>query len=79
MTKLEAQARAAELNAEGAGDGTWFVRETSPGDYEPVRVKAPGLKPTAPLRTTTEAKPRPPEPDDPRTSYDRNVGGPYGF
>lgn len=21
----------------------------------------------------------PSEPDDPRTSYDRNVGGPYGF
>jgi hypothetical protein len=77
MTKADAQARAAELN--GAGDGIWFVREVRPGEFEPVRVKAPGLKPAGPLKTTTEAKPRPNEPDDPRTSHNRNIGGPYGL
>ena len=28
-----------------------------------------------PLTTTTEAKPRPPMADDPRPSFERNVGG----
>jgi hypothetical protein len=37
----------------------------------------PGMKPNPPLTETIEQKPKPPEPDDPRTSYDRNVGGPW--
>jgi hypothetical protein len=77
MTRDDATAHVAELNA--AGDGVWFVREVSAGEFEAVRVKAPGFKPTAPLKTAAEAKPRPPEPDDPRTSYDRNVGGPWAL
>jgi hypothetical protein len=77
MTRDEATAHVAELNA--AGDGIWFVREAAAGGFEAVRVKAPGFKPNAPLKTAAEAKPRPPEPDDPRTSYDRNVGGPWAL
>jgi hypothetical protein len=77
MTHDDAATRVAELNA--AGDGAWFVREASDGSFEAVRVKVPGFKPNAPLKTSAEAKPRPPEPDDPRTSYDRNVGGPWAL
>jgi hypothetical protein len=78
MTHDEATARVAELNA--AGDGLWFVRADGDGGFDAVRVKGPpGFKPTGPLKTTAEAKPRPPEPDDPRTSYDRNVGGPWAL
>ena len=76
MTKSEAQTRADSLNADG--DGLWFVRELPDGSFEPVRVKAPGFKPPTPLKTTTEAKPRPPMADDVRTSVDRNIGGPWG-
>jgi len=37
----------------------------------------PGMSANPPLKETVEQKPKPPEPDDPRTSYDRNVGGPW--
>ena len=44
-----------------------------------VRLKLDGVELGAdePRKTTTEAKPRPPQPDDPRPAFDRNVGGPY--
>ncbi|TMK64928.1 MAG: hypothetical protein E6G53_06900 [Actinobacteria bacterium] len=44
---------------------------------ERVRPRIPGLPPREPLKATTEAKPKPPQPDDPRTSVFRNVP-PYG-
>ena len=48
-------------------DGSWTV----------IKVRMPpGMKPDR-LKSTTEAKPKPPQPDDPRTSYDRGVGGPW--
>ncbi len=37
----------------------------------------PGGASIDPLKTTVETKPKPPEPDDPRTAYERNVGGNY--
>ena len=77
MTHDEATARVAELNA--AGNGTWFVREAADGSYEPVRVNVPGLRPAGPLKETIESQERPPEPDDPRTSHNRNVGGPWAL
>jgi hypothetical protein len=30
-----------------------------------------------PVTPTVEAKPKPPQVDDPRTAFDRNVGGPW--
>ena len=43
-----------------------------------VRIPLPPGQRIDPLKATVETKPKPPEPDDPRTSFDRNVGGPYG-
>ena len=40
---------------------------------------APEIGPEG-VHPETVAEERPPQPDDPRTSFDRNVGGPYiGF
>ena len=32
-----------------------------------------------PVRETVEAKPKPPQPGDPRPVFERDVGGPYGL
>jgi hypothetical protein len=77
MTRDEAETRAAELNAESGGHN-WFVRELEDGGFDAVKVSVPGFKPNAPLKTTTESNPRPRDADDPRTSFDQNVGGPWG-
>jgi len=43
--------------------------------WEVVRLGLPG--PARPLNTTAEAKPRPDPREDPRTLFDKNVGGPW--
>jgi hypothetical protein len=54
----------------------WLARERN-GMWEVVKVPiTPGHR-VDPLKTRTEPKPMPPELDDPRTSYARNVGGPW--
>jgi hypothetical protein len=40
-----------------------------------AKVKMPPGMPTGPLNETIEERPAPPAPDDPRSSYERNVGG----
>jgi hypothetical protein len=51
-----------------------MVREGEDG-WEVLKV---GLSPTeSPQGSLTHSKPRPPEPDDPRTNHVRNVGGNY--
>ena len=56
----------------------WLVRERAEGEWTVAEVKLPpGMSANPPLKETVEQKPKPPEPDDPRTSYDRNVGGPW--
>lgn len=79
MTRDQAQREAERLNEEHAG-GTdrWFARAH---DDEWSVVKLSGL-PRAlvgPLKATVEAKPRPPQPDDPRPNVWRDVGGPWGL
>ena len=54
-----------------------MAKEQSDGSWTVVKIRMPPGKKVDPLKTTTEAKPKPPEPDDPRTSYDRGVGGPW--
>jgi hypothetical protein len=79
VTREEAEARCASLNAELAeGDARhWLVREASEGGYEVVRVNLPGLSGTrGPLKESTEARPRP-EADDPRPSNVQQIP-PYG-
>jgi hypothetical protein len=54
----------------------WLARERD-GTWEVVKIPVPPGQRVAPLKTTSEPQPKPPEPDDPRTSYARNVGGPW--
>jgi len=79
MSREEAEAEAGRLSAEHPERDRhhWLARERD-GDWEVVRIPLPPGQRIDPLKATVETKPKPPEPDDPRTSFDRNVGGPYG-
>lgn len=78
MTREAAEAEARRLAREHPDRGRyrWLARDRE-GTWEVVRVPVPPGQKVDPLKTTTEAKPKPSQPDDPRTSYDRNVGGPW--
>lgn len=79
MTRDEAIAAAYQLGRDHEDRAThrWMPQETEDGDWTVVKVKMPPGLDVRPLRETTEQAPTPPQPDDPRTSFDRNVGGPY--
>ena len=76
MTRDEAMTEATRLGREHPDRTThsWMARETAPGDWKVVRV---GLPSRIPLGSTQEAKPRPPQADDPRPPMWRDVGGPW--
>jgi hypothetical protein len=76
MTREEALAEAGRLGREHPDRAThsWMVREVAPGEWDVAKVSLPGR---GPIVNVQEAKPRPPQPDDPRPSHWRNVGGPY--
>jgi hypothetical protein len=48
-----------------------------PGEWRAVKVRVAGLAATPPVKTATEARPRPPHPADPRSGPMRDVP-PYG-
>jgi hypothetical protein len=77
MTHDEAVAEARRLGAEHPDRAThsWLPRELEGGEWAVAKVGVPGQRP---LGTTQEAKPRPPQADDPRPALWRDVGGPYG-
>ena len=79
MTHDEAAAAAKKLGAEHADRAThrWVPRETAGGEWDVAKIRVPPGMRIDPLKTSVEAKPKPPQPDDPRTTYDRNVGGPW--
>ena len=56
---------------------TWLVRQDRLGDWSVVKVRLPEGVKIDPLTATVEAKPRPPEADDPRPAIFRNIP-PYG-
>ena len=76
MTRAEAEQHCRELNA-GArpAEAPWIAREVEPGDWRPARPRIAGMPEREPYTATTEAKPRPPEPDDPRDALNRNIPG----
>jgi hypothetical protein len=78
MTRDDAERHADELNREHPERGVyrWLAREQG-GDWQVARVKVPGGVRIDPLAETVESRPQPQAPD-PRTSHDRNVGGPWG-
>lgn len=77
MTYDEAITRRDELNARDAGGTrTWRETQRADGTWD-VKVS---LDPTAtrdPLIATTEQKPETPEPSDPRSIVERQIGGNY--
>jgi hypothetical protein len=77
MTRSEAEDRAKALNTEHPDRGSyrWMARDAE-GGWQVVRMAIPGGVRLDPLKTAVESHPRPPA-DDPRTSYDKNVGGPW--
>ena len=77
MTRDEATARAAALNATASADEHWLVKETAAGEWEVARLTGPGLGAIRPTGTHTESRPKPEEPADPRPALFRNVP-PYG-
>ena len=79
MTRSEAEGFARTQAREHPDRDThrWMTKEQPDGSWTVVKVRMPPGMKVDRLKTTTEAKPKPPEPDDPRTSYDRNVGGPW--
>jgi hypothetical protein len=77
MTRDEAAARSEALNREETSDRHWLPREVAPGEWEVVAVSGTGFRPAGPLKESSEARPRPSEPPDPRPSIFRNVP-PYG-
>jgi hypothetical protein len=81
MTRAQAQTEAARRNAElqpGSRE-RWFAREEKSGAGTWSLVRIGGLPPAtvSPLKTAVEAKPTPSPQDDPRTAFDRNIGGPW--
>ena len=79
MTRAEAEQEVERLNREHPEREAyrWMARSNQEDEWSIVRVPTkPGAR-IDPLKATTEAKPQPQQPDDPRTAYDRNVGGPW--
>ena len=77
MTHEEALAECRRLAAEHPDRAThsWLPKQDGAGEWSVVKLGAIGSRP---LGTTQEAKPRPPQADDPRPALWRDVGGPYG-
>ena len=77
MTRDEAIAECGRLAREHADRAThsWLPREVAHGHWAVVKVGVPSQRA---LGSLTEAKPRPPQADDPRPALWRDVGGPYG-
>jgi hypothetical protein len=77
MTRDQATARAAALNAEASADEHWLVREAPPGQWAVAKLTAAGLGAMRATGTHTESRPTPEEPDDPRPALFRNIP-PFG-
>jgi hypothetical protein len=76
VTREEAEAEATRLNAE-AGAGLWAAQHAADHDWRVVHLVGGGLARTKPTGAHVEAKPKPPEPADPRPAIFQNVP-PYG-
>ena len=79
MTRAEAEQERDRLTREHPDRAThrWMARADDAGNWSLVKVGIPPTGRVDPLKATTEAKPKPAQADDPRSAFDRNVGGPY--
>jgi hypothetical protein len=76
MTREQAIAECSRLAREHDDRAThsWLPRELAPGSWAVVKV---GVPTQVPIGSVTQAKPKPPQADDPRPPMWRDVGGPY--
>ncbi len=79
MSREEAEAEARRLSTEHPDRDShhWLALERA-GQWEVVKIALPPGKRIDPLTATVETEPEPPEPDDPRSPFERNIGGPWG-
>ena len=76
MTREQAISECSRLAREHGDRAThsWLPREIAAGEWGVVKV---GVASRPPLGAAQEARPRPPQADDPRPPLWRDVGGPY--
>ena len=79
MTREEAELQCQDLTRDHPERDThiWLPREERTGDWSVIKVRLPGGLRRDPTKATIEAKPKPPQADDPRPPMFRDVGGPY--
>jgi hypothetical protein len=76
MTRAEAEHECARLAAEHPDRAThqWRPREEADGTWTVVRIALSPID--SDRQAEVRAEEQPPTPDDPRSSHERNVGGP---
>jgi hypothetical protein len=78
MTRAEAEDRAATLNREHPERRAYRWMARAEGEaWQVARLAIPGGVRLGPLHEAVESRPQPAPPEDPRTLYDKNVGGPW--
>jgi hypothetical protein len=79
MTEAEARALCERLGSEHPERHShrWLLRQGEDG-WTVVKVPLPEGRGLRPLTTGSEARPRPPHPDDPRPAHVQNVPGAWG-
>jgi hypothetical protein len=78
MTRADAENRAADLNREHPERARYrWMAHGSGETWEVVRMAIPGAIKLDPVKATVESHPRPAPADDPRTAFDKHVGGPW--
>ncbi|HEU0019434.1 MAG TPA: hypothetical protein VFQ14_04000 [Thermoleophilaceae bacterium] len=75
MNRAEAEQERDRLTREHPDRSThrWMARADEAGDWSVVKVGLPPGSHIDPLKATTEAKPKPPQPEDPRSAIGRNL------
>ena len=80
MTRAEAEERARTLQAEDPERDThrFIARPGADGDWQVVKVEVPPHLRNEKLTPTIEERPRPSQPDDPRTGHEQRLPGSPG-
>lgn len=81
MTRAEAEQERDRLTREHPDRAThrWMARADDAGDWSVIKVGMPPGGRVDPLKATTEAKPKPQHPGDPRSALARNLPGTYHY
>jgi hypothetical protein len=77
MDRAEAEKTVSRLAKEHPDRQThrWIAREEAGGGWEVVKVKMPPGMRVDPVKATVQSKPKPEQPDDPRSPGGRNLPG----